>query len=160
MANCAFLRPFIAAGFYTFMKQCYVPAFLLIAVSLWLSACGTMSKTEAEPEEEEALARTEFTDRVENFFEYTPLKAGKPSQFLIHLTDLEDGSPVEKADVTLKIKRPDRGEVTEIKAKVGRVTGIYVAEVELVEKGKYDIEFHVKTDKLDERFPLRNFEVE
>ena len=41
---------------------------------------------------EEALSRAEFTDRIENFFEYAPLKSGKTSQFLIHLTDLADGS--------------------------------------------------------------------
>jgi hypothetical protein len=52
----------------------------------------------------EALARTEFTARIENFFEYEPIKAGKPSQFRIHLTDLSDGSPVEKAEVTMIIR--------------------------------------------------------
>src|SRR6058998_1261060 len=52
----------------------------------------------------ETLSRTEFTDRVENFFEHEPLKMAKPSRFLIHLTDLSDGSPVEKAEVTLTIR--------------------------------------------------------
>lgn len=129
---------------------------LLIAV---LTACsGDAAKPQAE--EEEALARTEFTERIENFFEYAPLKAGKSSQFLIHLTDLEDGLPVEKAEVTLKIKKAGGDTVTEVKAKVGRVTGIYVAEVELADRGKYDIEFFVKNNKLDERMPLADFEVE
>jgi hypothetical protein len=132
-------------------------AFLLIAV--FSAACATKAKPEAE-HEEEALSRTEFTDRVENFFEYTPLHAGKTSQFLIHLTDLKDGAPVEKAEVTLKIKRRGENDFNEVKAKVGRVTGIYVADVEIAEKGKYDIEFHIKNDKLDEKLPLEDFEVE
>lgn len=123
-----------------------------------LTGCGgTTVKPEAE---QEPLSRTEFTDRVENFFEYEPLRVGKPSQFLIHLTDLSDGTPVEKADVTLTIRKAGGGEVTEVKAKVGRVTGIYVAEVQLGERGKYDIEFHIRNEKLNERLPLEDFEVE
>lgn len=137
-----------------FLKQkCVVIFFIAL-----LTGCGgTAVKPKAE---EEALSRTEFTDRVENFFEYTPLKAGKPTEFLIHLTDLSDGSPVEKAEVTLTIRKAGGGQVSEVKAKVGRVTGIYVAEVELSEKGKYDIEFHITNEKLDERLPLTDFEVE
>lgn len=118
------------------------------------------AKHTTEAEEEEALARTEFTKRIENFFEYEPLKKGKSSQFLIHLTDLTDGSPVEKADVTLMIRPKAGGGGNEVKARVGKVTGIYVAEVNLANAGDYDIEFHVKNAKLDERLPLTDFKVE
>ena len=94
------------------------------------------------------------------FFEYEPLKAGKQSQFLIHLTDLTDGSPVEKADVTLTIQPKGGGASAQTKAKVGKVTGIYVAEVTLPKNGNYNIEFHVKNAKLDERLPLSDFKAE
>ena len=110
-------------------------------------------------DEVEALSRTEFTDRIENFFEHDPLKAGKASQFLIHLTDLTDGSPVEKADVTLVARSKTGAEVAEIKARVGKVTGIYVAEVALPSPGTYDIEFRVRNEKIDERMSLADFEV-
>lgn len=110
--------------------------------------------------EEEAIARTEFTKRIENFFEYEPLKAGKASQFLIHLTDLQDGAPVEKAEVTLNIQPKGGGAAAQTKAKVGKVTGIYVAEVTIPKTGDYDIEFRVKAEKLDEQMPLTGFKVE
>ena len=86
---------------------------LCVLVFLAISGvgCGTAAKPEAA--EEEALSRTEFTDRIENFFEYSPLKVGVQSQFLIHLTDLSDGTPVEKADVTLKIRKQPGGQETE-----------------------------------------------
>jgi hypothetical protein len=137
-----------------FLKQkCVVIFFIAL-----LTGCGgTAVKPEAE---EEALSRTEFTDRVENFFEYEPLKVGKTSQFLIHLTDLSDGTPVEKADVTLTVRKSGGGQASDVKAKVGRVTGIYVAEVQLTESGEYDIEFRIRNDKLDERMPLKEFKVE
>ena len=125
--------------------------------------CSPTSPAPAAPEhdEPEALARTEFTDRVENFFEYEPLHAGKPSQFRIHLTDLGDGSPVEQAKVSLTVRRPyETANVSEIVAKVGKVTGIYVAEVTVAQAGSYDIEFHIKNGKLDERLPLTDFKVE
>jgi 5-hydroxyisourate hydrolase-like protein (transthyretin family) len=131
----------------------------LLVVAVFFVSCSSAPKAETE-HEEETLARTEFTDRIENFFEYTALHAGKTSQFLIHLTDLSDGTPVEKAEVTLKIKRKGGNDFNEVKAKIGRVTGIYVAEVEIAEKGTYDIEFHVKNDKINEKLPLEDFEVE
>jgi hypothetical protein len=74
-----------------------------------LGGCSSGAKSQAEAEEKEAIARTEFTGRIENFFEYEPLKAGKPSQFRIHLTDLSDGSPVEKAEVKLTIRAKGGG---------------------------------------------------
>ena len=134
---------------------------LLLAVSLGLTACGARQTAETKAEEEEALARTEFTGRIENFFEYEPLKTGKPSQFRIHLTDLTDGAPVEQAEVTLTMRaKGSDTTVGQTKAKVGKVTGIYVAEVSLPKAGSYDIEFHVKNAKLDERLSLSDFKVE
>jgi 5-hydroxyisourate hydrolase-like protein (transthyretin family) len=124
-----------------------------------LSACSSAPKQEAE-HEEEAVSRTEFTERIENFFEHDPLKAGKPSQFLIHLTDLSDGTPVEKAEVTLITRAKGGGEVMQTKARVGKVTGIYVADVSIPNRGDYDIEFQVKNEKLDERMSLKDFKVE
>jgi hypothetical protein len=136
-----------------------VMALLICACAM--SGCARGAGPKAEAEEEEALSRTEFTEQIENFFEYEPLKAGKPSQFLIRLTDLSDGSPVEKAEVTLSIRaKGGAAEAAQTKAKVGKVTGIYVAEVNIARKGEYDIEFHVKNSKLDEHMPLSDFKVE
>lgn len=134
---------------------------LMLMAALGLAACGARQPAGTKAEEEEALARTEFTKRIENFFEYEPLKAGRPSQFLIHLTDLTDGAPVEQAEVTLSVRTKGGGAFTgQTKAKVGKVTGIYVAEVTIPQAGDYDIEFHVKNAKLDERMPLAGFKVE
>jgi 5-hydroxyisourate hydrolase-like protein (transthyretin family) len=141
----------------------WIAAFVLLsATTLYIGcskpaapAAGTRS---AEPE---ALSRTEFTQRVENYFEYEPLHAGKASPFRIHLTDLSDGSPVEKAEVTLAVRGKGSTDVAaQAVAKVGKVTGIYVAELNVPRAGNYDIEFHIKNDKLDERIPLSDFKVE
>jgi len=139
----------------------WMAAITLLICACTLGSCSRGAKPRAEAEEEEAIARTEFTERIENFFEYAPLKAGKPSQFRIHLTDLSDGSPVEKAEVKLMISANGGGaSAGQVTAKVGKVTGIYVAEVNIPKVGDYDIEFHVRNAKLDERMPLTDFKVE
>jgi len=138
-------------------------ALLLGILAVTLSGCSNSRPTASPPPaaEPEAIARTEFTDRVENYFEYEPLHAGKPSQVRIHLTDLSDGSPVEKAEVSLAV-RPKGGNNTLVQttARVGKVTGIYVAELNIPRSGDYDIEFHIKNAKLDEHLPLGDFKVE
>lgn len=134
--------------------------FALLVLTFGSTGCSNAKESNVEGEEE-ALARTEFTDRIENFFEYNPLKSGKQSQFLIHLTDLSDGSPVEQAEVTLTIRKPGGGaEIGQTKARVGKVTGIYVADVAIASSGDYDVEFHIKNPKLDERMQLTDFKVE
>ena len=129
-----------------------------VVAALLLLGCGGKTST-PKGEEEEAIARTEFTDRIENFFEYEPLKAGSPSQFRIHLTDLSDGSPVEKADVQLRIKTANGTDVGTVKADVGKVDGIYVASVTIGSAGSYTIEFQIKNDKINEKMSLEEFEV-
>jgi 5-hydroxyisourate hydrolase-like protein (transthyretin family) len=129
---------------------------------LLLGACSLRGRTDAAKDgEAEPLSRTEFTGRIENFFEYEPLRAGQASRFLIHLTDLSDGAPVEQAEVVLSVRpRGGDAEVAQSKARVGKVTGIYVAEVTVAKAGEYDIEFRVRNARLDERMPLKDFKAE
>ena len=137
----------------------YLLEVFLPLVFFSLTGCSAQPQKESKPEEA-VLSRTVFTSRVENYFEFTPLKAGKPSQFLIHLTDLSDGSPVEKGEVTLTVRpKSGRAEAGRTTARVGKVTGIYVADVTISNSGEYDIEFHVKNDKVDERLSLSDFTV-
>lgn len=133
-----------------------VAAVLLVA---GVSGCRS-PQPESKKEQAETIARTEFTERIENFFEYEPLKPGKSSPFLIHLTDLADGAPVEKAEVTLTVRPNGSGGGTQTKAKVGRVTGIYVADVSVPAPGTYTIEFRVVTPALNERMILDDFKAQ
>jgi hypothetical protein len=133
---------------------------LLVLVALGAAACSNAERA-GTADDGEVLSRTEFTNRIENYFEFDPLKAGKKSQFLIHLTDLSDGSPVEQAEVTLSISlQSSHARVAETTARVGKVTGIYVADVVIPNAGNYAVEFHLKNEKLDERMPLTDFKVE
>jgi hypothetical protein len=145
-------------------NSCKAVALLLQVSFLLLSSCSNTDPAAApaaHADEPEAIARTEFTDRLENFFEYEPLKAGKPSQFRIHLTNLADGAPVEQAEVALTVRSKGGGDsVAQTTAKIGKVTGIYVAELSIPQAGDYDLEFHIKNAKVDERLSLTDFKVE
>jgi hypothetical protein len=135
-------------------RRFVLTAFVVLALAL---ACRSPQPPPAA-KGAETLSRTEFTDRIENFFEYEPLVPGKASKFLIHLTDLSDGAPVEKAEVALAVRPANAsGAGTTTTAKVGRVAGIYVAEVTVPSPGDYAIEFRVRTPKLDERMALADF---
>jgi hypothetical protein len=126
---------------------------------LLAAACGRGGPAATATQEEPArLARTEFTERIENFFEHDPLAPGKPSAFLIHLTDLTDGSPVETAQVTLAVRPDGGGTPLRVTARVGRVTGIYIADVTVPSPGTYTIDFRVKSARLDEHMTLDGFD--
>ena len=135
--------------------------FVLLWAAIMASSCTKSSTPQSQAPEPEALSRTEFTQRIENYFEYEPLRSGKASPFRIHLTDLSDGSPVEKAEVTLTVRpKGSETQVVQTTSRIGKVTGIYVAELTVPKPGDYDIEFHIKNVRLDERLPLTNFKVE
>jgi hypothetical protein len=135
-------------------------AWIACAIAILISSWGCRREPTEVAQPEETLSRTEFTERIENFFEHEPLKPGKSSAFLIHLTDLSDGAPVEKADVTLTVRPSGGSGGTPTKAKIGRVTGIYVADVTVPAPGTYTVEFRVVTRAFDERMVLDDFKAE
>jgi hypothetical protein len=138
-----------------------ISALVLLSTAIMTTSCSKAAAPQPQAPEPEALSRTEFTQRIENYFEYEPLHSGKPSPVRIHLTDLSDGSPVEKAEVTLTVRpKGSETQVAQTTSRIGKVTGIYVAELTVPRPGDYDIEFHIKNAKLDERLPLSNFKVE
>lgn len=154
------------------IRRCAIP--LTLFVTMLLCGCQTQNSgghdhghgahqehrddhsDHAKEEEDHTLARTEFSDNLLNFFEFKALAPGQASSFLIHLTDLRDGSPVAQAEVHLDIWKSS-ARVGSVQAKVGRVTGIYVAEVKIQAEGNYRIDFRVKNDKIDETMRLENF---
>ena len=134
---------------------------LVLVLTAVIAGCKKADVPQAPSPEPDALSRTEFTQRIENYFEYEPLHSGKARPVRIHLTDLSDGSPVEKAEVTLTVRpKGSETQIVQTTSRIGKVAGIYVAELTVPRPGHYDIEFHIKNAKLDERLPLSDFSVE
>jgi len=126
---------------------------LLVAIVTLAAACRRGAPTVSTPAAG-TLAHTAFTERIGNFFEYTPPAGGKPSRFTIHLTDLADGSPVHGAEVTLTASAAPGGSPTETRARAGRLAGIYLADVSVPAGRLSDIEFRVRSARLDERMTV------
>ena len=122
-------------------------------------AAGCGNEAQDARESADFLSRTEFTDRVENFFEYEPLKTGRASQFRIHLTDLAEGTPVARAEISLKLLSGSKS-VAEARARPGSVAGIYLAELTPSAAGAFDMELRVTTEALEETMRISGFSVE
>ena len=146
------------------VERKWIAAFVLLSTMTLLTNCSNPAEPAPSPAaaaEPEVLSRTEFTNRVENYFEYEPFRSGKASQIRIHLTDLSDGSPVEQAQVTLAMRpKGSQAAAVQTTSRIGKVAGIYVAEITPTKAGDYDIEFHIRNARLDEQMPLSNFKVE
>jgi cobalt-zinc-cadmium efflux system membrane fusion protein len=111
------------------IRASFVLALLLIA------GCGDHEAGE-EIHEEHAEERVElllFSGGTEWFIEHSPLIAGGTSSWLIHLTRLGDGKPVEVQSVHLRMDLAGGGPV-EVQAK-RRQAGIYAADVPLPAAG-------------------------
>ena len=134
-----------------------MPSVRALFLALALTA-GCANEAQEAHDRAEPLSRTEFTELIENFFEYEPLQAGRPSQFRIHLTDLVEGMPVAGADISLKLLSGSKP-VAEARARPGSVTGIYLAELTPPGAGAVDVEFQVRTEAFDETMTISGFSV-
>lgn len=129
-------------------------AFLLTLVLT--AGCG--SEAQDARETPDTLSRTEFTDRIENFFEYEPLRSNRVSRFRVHLTDLAEGTPVGEGEVALRLLSGSQI-VAETRARPGSSAGIYLLDVTPPARGDFVIEFHIKMEALDETMRLSGFSV-
>jgi RND family efflux transporter MFP subunit len=71
---------------------------------LW--ACGGTpepASTQAEPEEPEPVAVTQWTEKSELFMEYSSLRVGETSRFAIHLTDLQTFKPLTEGRAVVEL---------------------------------------------------------
>ena len=87
------------------MSYRIVFAFSLLMVLGALAACrSTPTPTPVAEEEAPAIAVTAWSPRTELFMEYPPLVAGAQARFAIHLTNLEDFSPVREGRVVVRFE--------------------------------------------------------
>jgi hypothetical protein len=138
-----------------------LPAPALLAVSIFSACSGASSNTLAvENAEGERLSKTVFTEKLGAYLVYSPLKAGKPSDFALHLTDLDEGTPVAKAEVTLNLRFKSNQASTAFKAQASETTGVYTSQVVLPKSGEYYVEFQISHPKFSGRLTMTEFKVD
>ena len=115
-------------------KRTTLPVAALLLVLVLLAGCGRGGESEHGDETSDNGSHNSersqlhlFSARTEWFIEYTPLIAGETSSWLIHLTQLGDGKPVNAETVRLRMAFPGR-ETVDVKA-VRRQAGIYAVDV-------------------------------
>jgi hypothetical protein len=107
-------------------------------MALSFSACSRASSNTlaVENANDERLSKTVFTEKLGAYLVYSPLKAGQPSDFALHLSDLDEGAPVAKAEVTLNMRSKNNQAATAFKAEASETTGVYTAQVTLPKAGE------------------------
>jgi hypothetical protein len=138
-----------------------LPVLALIMASSFSACSRASSNTLAvENAEGERLSKTVFTEKLGAYLVYSPLKAGQPSEFALHLTDLDEGTPVAKAEVTLNMRSKNNQAATTFKAQASVTTGVYTSQVAAPKAGEYYVEFQISHPKFSGRLTMTDFEVE
>lgn len=135
---------------------------LVLLATLCFSACSRASSSTpaVENAKAEKLSKTIFTEKLGAYLVYSSLKAGKPSDFALHLTDLDEGTPVAKAEVTFNARSKGNQAATPFKAQASETTGVYTSQVALPRAGEYYVEFQVNHPKFSGRLTMTDFDVE
>jgi hypothetical protein len=134
----------------------------VLFVTASFSACSRASSNTltVENAQAERLSKTVFTEKLGAYLVYTPLKAGKPSDFALHLTDLDEGTPVAKAEVTLNARAKSNQAATTFNAKASETAGVYTVQITLPGPDEYYIEFQISHPKFNGRLTMTDFDVE
>lgn len=138
-----------------------LPALVLLAAASFSACSRASSNTLAvENAKDERLSKTVFTEKLGAYLVYSSLKAGQPSDFALHLTDLDEGTPVAKAEVTLNVRSKSNQAAMTFKAQASETTGVYTSQVAAPKEGEYYVEFQISHPKFSGRLAMTDFEVE
>lgn len=127
---------------------------ILLLSLLLLPAC-TADEAPATEEEEhahgEGTAITIWTEASELFFEYPAMIAGGPAgPWAIHVTRMQDFSPITEGVLTLAFRAPD-GTVFTTRSEAPARPGIYTPSPELPAPGTYDLVMDIEGPGLRDR---------
>jgi YtkA-like protein len=138
-----------------------LPALALLAAAV-SSACSRASNNTltVEHADGERLSKTVFTEKLGAYLTYSPLKPGQPSDFALHMTDLDEGTPVDKAEVTLNLRSKSNQAATAFKVQASETTGVYTSQVVLPKAGEYYAEIQISHPKFSGRLTMTDFDVE
>jgi len=106
-----------------------------------LSACrSTPPPTPVEAEERPAIAVTVWSPRTELFMEYPPLVAGAHARFAVHLTNLDDFSPLREGRVVVRFEGES---ITRFEVEGPSTPGIFGVDVTVPAARRYQMAVEV-----------------
>jgi membrane fusion protein, heavy metal efflux system len=121
---------------------------LLMPAAL-VSGCGSGSEPARTSSDDDppAVAVTVWSERTELFMEYPPLVAGEQVRFAIHLTDLQDFSPVREGRVVVRFE----GETLQQFEAAGPTTpGLFGVDVTVPPARRYQLAVELHGERLSD----------
>jgi len=109
-----------------------------------MPACGGHDHTHDDPgpgDQRPTVAVTHWTERTELFMEYPAFVAGQSGRSAIHVTDLEDFSPLSEGEAIVGLRSAD-GRVHEFRGGPSR-PGIFGVDLEVSRPGVYEMTLRV-----------------
>ncbi len=108
-----------------------------LGVPLWgVAWAGGTAGGHAHGHADDAIRITIWDERYEVFAEHPPIVAGTPTEFVVHLTRLEDGGPRTSGPLTFHCEQ-GRGAVFEQSESAPARPGIYLAELTYPAAGRW-----------------------
>lgn len=105
-----------------------------------------------------AIAITLWTERTELFMEYPVLIIDEEAEFLAHLTDLRDFSPVIEGKLVCTFKKPD-GTTVRVTAERPSRPGIFIPVVTFSEPGVYAMELRLVGPQVEDLIHVADVQV-
>jgi RND family efflux transporter MFP subunit len=123
------------------MSSRLVTALGVLTVLGTLAACrSTPAPAPVDAEDPPAIAVTVWSPRTELFMEYPPLVAGAQARFAIHLTNLEDFSPLREGRVVVRFEGES---ITRFEVEGPSTPGIFAVDVTVPAARRYQMAVEV-----------------
>jgi RND family efflux transporter MFP subunit len=128
---------------------------ILFAFVALMPACGGHDHTHDDTDsgdDRPTVAVTHWTERTELFMEYPAFVAGESGRSAIHVTDLEDFSPLSEGEAIVGMRSED-GRVLEFRGGPSR-PGIFGVDLEVDRPGVYEMTLRVDAPGLQDLHEL------
>ena len=135
--------------------------FFFLAIVFYISgykmieAAGDEHAHHGHEHSQDAIPVTIWTKNVELFMEYGPLVKDEESEFLVHLTDLSDFTPIIEGQVILETTTPS-GKSLHASVRSPIRPGIFKIMLTLSESGTYKIYMFIKGPNINETLSLKD----
>jgi len=127
--------------------------YVLVAISLGLCGCQTRELDQSEANERPTVAVTHWTSQTELFIEYPVPVAGETGRAAIHLTLLDDFSPLTEGEAVVELQDISSGTVLRFTGPLSR-PGIFGADIRVDEPGDYSMIVAIRTPTLEDEHRL------
>ena len=127
--------------------------YVVVGIGLGLWGCQSRELPRSEANEHPTVAVTHWTSQTELFMEYPVPVAGETGRAAIHVTFLDDFSPLTEGEAVVELQDTSSGTVLRFAGPLSR-PGIFGADIRVDEPGDYNMTVAVRTPVLEDEHQL------